>query len=113
MKNKEILVNITFPLEIRFRWRPRQTIPIGFKSYKNSIPMFFSKILFPKIHENEIYAITAYHYICQTHPNGWSKYDCDDMLYEFMIDNNISKLRAFLRYLDAYLFGWIKWKKNK
>lgn len=99
---------------LRINWCGRDfTIPRYFKSDGASVPRFFWRLVFPSCDTKALRAALAHDYIYRCQPKGWSREAADNMFYDLLIADGISKFRAELAYLGVHWFGGKAWRENR
>lgn len=95
-------------------WNGRTfTVPAGFESDGVSTPRFLWSSISPKIHPATLRGGIDHDFVYREQPSGWTQKDADQMFYDIIREDGLSRVRAALAYAGLRLFGKKAWNENR
>jgi len=95
-------------------WNGRTfTVPAGFESDGVSTPRFLWSSISPKIHPATLRGGIDHDFVYREQPDGWTQKDADQMFYDIIREDGLSRVRAALAYAGLRCFGSKAWNENK
>lgn len=79
-------------------------IPSNYKTDLASIPRVFWSFILPM--KSELMSAAILHDFLYEHPHGITRKDADDIFFNLLISNGVSKKEAVVIYLLVRAFGW-------
>ena len=93
-------------------WKGRYIyVPAWFQSDGFSVPRLFWGSVSPRIHPCTLRAAICHDLIYRLQPEGWTRADADNMLYDFCREDGFGFLRSSLAYAGVKLGGGTAWRK--
>lgn len=112
--HKEIFTGdiITLLEDLTVTWNGRTvTAPAGFESDGCSVPEFLWDSVSPQLDPRTLRAAIVHDYLYRNAVPGWTRKDADELFYDFMVEDGMSKFKAGIAYYGVRWFGGGNWKE--
>ena len=107
---------ITLLEDLTVTWRGKTvTVPAGFESDGCSVPEFLWDTVSPQLDPRTLRAAIVHDYLYRNALPGWTRKDADELFYDFMVEDGMSKFKAGIAYYGVRWFGGGCWcgEENK
>jgi len=105
------IITLKEPLSATFRGKSFVVHP-GFESDGVSVPRVFWSLVSPQIDPRSLRAGIAHDYIYRVQPEGWTRAEADAMFRQFLVEDGLGSVRAFLAYAGVRIGGGVAWRDN-
>lgn len=103
---------ITLLEDLTVTWNGRTvTVPAGFESDGCSVPEFLWDSVSPQLDPRTLRAAIVHDYLYRNALSGWTRKDADELFYDFMVEDGMSKFKAGIAYYGVRWFGSGNWKE--
>ena len=103
---------VTLLEELTVSWKNKTvTVPAGFQSDGCSVPEFLWDTVSPQIDPRTLRAAIVHDYLYRNALPGWTRKEADELFYDFMVEDGMSKFKAGIAYYGVRWFGSTNWKE--
>ena len=88
------------------------TVPAGFQSDGCSVPEFLWDTVSPQLDPRTLRAAIVHDYLYRECVPNWTRKEADELFYDFMVTDGMSKFKAGLAYYGVRWFGGGNWRRG-
>ncbi len=102
---------LTLLKDLTVTWQGRTiTVRAGFQCDGASVPQFLWTSVSPRIHPPTLRAAIVHDYLYRHAPPGWTRYEADNLMYDFAREDGFGWYKAQKMYWGVRIGGGSSWQ---